>query len=255
MSPRRGDQQQSGEWEKPLFQQRGWVISAGFLLAVVVFAGLAAVGVGDGDSSESPESKPSPHSSDPQAPGDGSDGGRPAGCRTDDHDQEKPTEPPQDMRWKNVGADVIPTSASAGPTKYDGPVWSCFAHTPMGAVMAVHTITQHISHSGWRDVAKEQMVPGKGRDVFMRKRAREKSKTSGSAPNSTRYAGFQVLGYSKKQASVMVLMELAKKAYYTIPIEVRWQDGDWKLVQRKDGSYSPNPSLVDSARGYVTWGS
>ncbi|MFI0817277.1 hypothetical protein ACH4TX_12330 [Streptomyces sp. NPDC021098] len=253
----RRDKNQSGEWEKPYFQQRGWLISAGFLLAMVGLAGVAALY--DGGSSEGgADATQGQHSASPSAPpseegGAPSGNGRPAGCRTDDSDQRKPTKAPADMRWKNIGSETVPTSPSAGPLTYDNPVWSCFAHTPMGAVMAAHSIIQHIPYAGWRELAEKQMVPGKNRETFLRERAGEEDRKLSAPSQGSQYAGFSVLGYSKEKASIMILIKFSE-VYFTLPVDTEWRDGDWKLVLRKDGSYSPDPTMVDSTNGFVMWG-
>src|ERR1044072_1966756 len=129
----RRDKQESGEWEKPLLHQRGWLVSAGFLLAMGGVAGGGALDdVGDPDTTSGPSASSS--TKPPENDGGRSGSGRPAGCRTDDSDQSKPTKGPDDMRWKNIGSETVPISPTAGPLKYNGPVWSCFAQNPRRAL-------------------------------------------------------------------------------------------------------------------------
>ncbi|OEU96572.1 hypothetical protein [Streptomyces oceani] len=247
-----------GEWEQPFYQQRGWLLSAGFLLALVALAGMAAlVDIGDsssGTQATNDEDRPSPSSSERKPGGDRAEDGRPAGCRTDDSAQEEPTEPPKDLKWKNIGSNPVPTSPTAGPLQFDGPVWSCYAHTPMGAVMAAHSIIQHIPYSGWEELAEEQFVPNKGREVFLKKRAEEEDRPLSAPPNDIQYAGFQMLSYSKEQASVMMLLHFSADVYFSAPVDLQWHEGDWKLELSSDGSYSPDPTMVDGTNGFVTWG-
>src|SRR4051812_47760815 len=89
----------SGEWEQPFWQQRGWILSAGFLLVLLVLAVFTMVTSGDEDPAGA-SADPSPTSS--ATPGGGGSGSdtRPAGCRTDDSEQAKPTQAPGDFRWK-----------------------------------------------------------------------------------------------------------------------------------------------------------
>ncbi|MET8180106.1 hypothetical protein [Streptomyces sp. NPDC005336] len=250
----RRDKDDSGEWEKPFFHQRGWLISAGFLLAMLGLAGVAALSdVGDSGKSSDTQHSASPSAIPSKSSESRSGSKRPAGCRTDDSDQDKPTKPPADMRWKNIGSETVPTSPTAGPLKYNEPIWSCFAHTPMGAVMAVHSIIQHIPYAGWRELAEEQMAAGEGRDAFLRKRAKEEDRPLSAPSQGSQYAGFSVLAYSKKQASIVILMKFSE-VYFTLPVDAKWQDGDWQLVLRKDGSYSPDPTMVNGTNGFVMWG-
>ncbi|MGW1004946.1 hypothetical protein [Streptomyces sp. NPDC002520] len=244
----------SGEWEQPFWQQRGWFLSAGFLLVLVVFGGIALLMRGDGGTPDAAPS-PTPSGSSTHGGGGGGQDDRPAGCRTDDSDQEKPTAPPKDVSWKADGTDLVPVSKTAGPLKFDGPVWSCFAHTPMGAVFAAHAIGDHFAFPGWRDVVERQVVPGPGRDAFVAERSKEKDKPVSGQPSGVTYAGFSVLSYNKQQATVMFLAHGSGSANYgSVSVTLAWQDGDWKVVPDPDGSVLSGVSRVDGTDGFVTWG-
>lgn len=250
----------SGEWEQPFWQQRGWILSAGFLVVLLVLAVLFAVtGNGSGQrtgSSGDPGPAPTSTSDSTADSGDGGSGSdaRPAGCRTDDSDQAKPTEAPRDFHWKANGTGLVPVSKAAGPLKYDGPVWSCFAHTPMGAVMAVHSITDHLSYDGWRKVVDKQVVPGAGRDALIASRSQEADKSTTGSPDAGGYAGFTVLSYDETQATVMVLVRgMGDGGFGSASVTVRWQDGDWKLIPDPDGTVYSGVSQVSGTDGFVTW--
>ena len=249
----------SGEWEQPFWQQRGWILSAGFLVVLLVLAVLFAVtgngGGGATGSSGDPDPAPTstPSGSD-SGEGKGTSDARPAGCRTDDGDQAKPTEAPRDFHWKANGTGLVPVSKAAGPLKYDGPVWSCFAHTPMGAVMAVHSITDHLSYDGWREVVDRQVVPGAGRDALIATRSEEADKSTTGTPDAGGYAGFTVLSYDETQATVMVLVRgMGDGGYGSASVNVRWRDGDWKLSPDPDGTVYSGVSQVSGTDGFVTW--
>ncbi|MEI5523932.1 hypothetical protein WB401_18880 [Streptomyces brasiliscabiei] len=250
----------SGEWEQPFWQQRGWILSAGFLVVLLVLAVLFAVtgsgSEGTAGSSGVPEAAPT--SSADEGSDSGADRGtsdtRPAGCRTDDRDQAKPTEAPRDFRWKANGTGLVPVSKAAGPLTYDGPVWSCFAHTPLGAVMAVHSITDHLSYDGWREVVERQVVPGAGRDALVASRSQEADKSTTGSPDAGGYAGFTVLSYDETQATVMVLVRgMGEGGYGSASVTVRWRDGDWKLSPDPDGAVYSGVSQVSGTDGFVTW--
>jgi hypothetical protein len=245
----------SGEWEQPFWQQRGWILSAGFLLVLLVLAVFTMATSGDEDpAGASADPSPTPSATHGSGGGSGSDA-RPAGCRTDDSDQAKPTAAPKDFTWKANGTGLVPVSKTVGPLKYDGPVWSCFAHTPMGAVMAAHSITDHLSYQGWRKVVDQQVVPGAGRDALIRSRTAEGDKPTSGTPDAGGYAGFTVLSYDKEKTTLMVVVRIAgKDAYGTASVTMRWQDGDWKLAPDADGTVYSGMSQVSGTSGFVTWG-
>ncbi|MDX3524674.1 hypothetical protein [Streptomyces scabiei] len=250
----------SGEWEQPFWQQRGWILSAGFLVVLLVLAVLFAVtgdgGKGPAGASGDPDPAPTSTSSPDDKSGakKGGSDTRPAGCRTDDRDQAKPTEAPGDFHWKANGTGLVPVSKAAGPLKYDGPVWSCFAHTPMGAVMAAHSITDHLSYDGWRKVVNKQVVPGAGRDALIATRSQEADKSTTGSPDAGGYAGFTVLSYDETRATVMVLVRgMGDGGFGSASVTMRWQDGDWKLSPDPDGTVYSGVSQVSGTDGFVTW--
>jgi hypothetical protein len=260
MSPYDRSRADSGEWEKPFWQQRGWLIAAVFFAGLIVLsAALAIRGGGSGS-----ESSPPPLGSDSATGGDsggndqedsGSDTGgdaRPAGCETDDSDQSLPTAPPADLEWRNVDTTVIPVSDTAGPMQSDGAVWSCFAHTPMGAVLAAHTVYLHLGYDGWEDVAEQQMTPEEYVPAFF-----DWIYAEGLPSDETRVpsAGFSVLSYDPERATVSLLLgdQRFNDQYVALTMTMEWVDGDWKAVIQSDGSLGPQPAVLNGTNGYTTW--
>ncbi|MER6212962.1 hypothetical protein ABT213_02770 [Streptomyces sp. NPDC001674] len=256
-----GSRGSSGEWEKPFWQQRGWLLSAAFLLSMSLIGGFVLLTSEDEGSSTGRSQPPAPTTSGlpattpPTAPS-GSAQGRPAGCSTNDSDQAIPQQGPADLKWKQSDTDLLPVSDSAGPRKYDGPLWSCYAHTPIGAVLAAHGISTHFTGPRWREVADRQMARGAGRDAFIKQRgALPADQTKKGAPGSEgTYAGFSVLSYSPAQATVMLLMRLPEKGYASGTASVVWEDGDWKLRPTLTGSLLEGAASVGGTDGFVLWG-
>ncbi|MER5469640.1 hypothetical protein ABZX90_23080 [Streptomyces sp. NPDC002935] len=244
----------SGEWEQPFWQQRGWILSAGFLLVLLVLAGFTMMSGGNGkpaDASGDPGRQPTSTAGPDRG---GRPDTRPAGCRTDDGDQAKPTRAPKDFTWKADGTGLVPVSRTVGPLTFDGPVWSCYARTPMGSVMAAHAITDHLSYPGWRKVVDRQVVPGAGRDALVESRAAAGDKPTSGTPDGGGYAGFTVLSYDKGKSTVMFVVRVpGKDAYGTASVTLRWLDGDWKLAPDADGTVYSGMSQISGTKGFVTW--
>lgn len=70
-------------------------------------------------------------------------------CRTAPPDNITPTAPPSDLTWRNVGTVLVPVSAADGPARHTGAAWSCYAHSPMGAVLASYGIPATLTGPGW----------------------------------------------------------------------------------------------------------
>ncbi|WP_031134227.1 MULTISPECIES: hypothetical protein [Streptomyces] len=254
------------ELSEPYWRQRGWQVSAAFLGVVVLLSGIVALTAGRGTADDRAGAPPS------KGPLSGSPAmrdGRPDGCRTDDGGGDvMPTAPPGDVDWRTLGVTRVPVSASAGPTLTQGPVWWCFAHTPAGAVLAAHIIPSHMSGPDWRTVAQEQVVPGRGRDLFVFKRSTVRDDApgggrdtgSGSSPDTgsgsssvASYAGFSVPAYSGRAATVELLLKTAQ-GYATTSVSLRWSGGDWKVQPSDNGALHTPVKAVQGTNGHLLWG-
>ncbi|GAB3806230.1 hypothetical protein [Micromonospora zhanjiangensis] len=233
--------------ERPFWRQRGWQLSAGYL-ALVLCAGVVAVFGAGSDESTGGAGRTTPGQLTVEV---GATNSRPAGCRTDDADQSTPVRPPVDVTWRQLNGAGVPSSASAGPLRSTGPLQWCFAHTPMGAVMAANVIPRHMSGAEWRAVTEQQVVPGSGRDVFVALRSSQSDSTRQFTANSL--AGFMLLSYTPDSATVRLLIRQPPAVYGATEYVVDWQGGDWKLRARPDGDLHSEFSAVPDVGGFVLW--
>ncbi|WP_339130124.1 hypothetical protein WJM95_14520 [Streptomyces sp. f51] len=235
----------------PYYKQRSWQLSAGFLAVVAVVGGVVTVLSGPDTTTAHANAAAS---SGPLA-GPSVQDGRPRGCRTDDSaGSEPPKAAPKDIAWRTLGVARVPVSASAGPTRIQGPLWWCYAHTPTGAALAAHVIPSQMSGSDWRTVTEQQVVSGRGRDMFEFQRATVQSTdTQNSGTTVATYAGFSVSSYADRAATVRLLIKSAQ-GYAATDISLRWSGGDWKVVADDNGSLHSPVSAVQSTNGFVLWG-
>ncbi|MFE5141194.1 hypothetical protein ACFRDV_26570 [Streptomyces fagopyri] len=246
---KRGEQR--SEESGPYWKQRSWQASAVFLALVVVLGviGTLTSGSGPGGRAEASVSK---------GPLSGTvtkKDGRPGGCRTDDSAGDAiPASVPKDITWYTLDIGRVPVSASAGPTKFQGAVWWCFAHTPMGAVLAATVIPTRMSGSEWRTVTDQQVVAGQGRRLFVFQRtAVPDTDSSDGAPVSSSYAGFRVTSYTGEAATVMLLIK-NDQGFARTSVSVRWSGGDWKIQPDGSGGLYSQLAPEQSAVGYTLWG-
>lgn len=235
----------------PYWNQRSWKLSAGFLGLVFVIGGIAALTSGqeaggvrtDVSASDGPLSDPSVTKS-----------GRPQGCRTDDSAGDAlPKAAPKDVSWRTLGLVRVPVSTSAGPTRIQGPLWWCFAHTPTGAVLAAHIIPSQMGISRWRTVTEKQVVAGQGRDMWEFQRSTVQPPDGQDSTTSVAsYVGFSVASYTSKTTNVRLLLK-SDRGYAATNIVLRWSGGDWKVLPDSNGSlYSPVTAL-QSTSGFTLW--
>ncbi|MFD7227603.1 hypothetical protein [Streptomyces sp. NPDC059881] len=255
---------ENGAGERPYWKTRDWMLSAGFLSAVVLIAVATQAGDPDRDASGPAAGQPprvaAPLSSDvPDPTADGEDGADGNEEPDGDADAQPPGDvgepdaprPPDDLRWETVGRTLVPVSDSVGPTRRDGGVRAGFAHSPMGAVLAAHVVSAALGQDTWRETARLQMLPGPNRDVFVRERVAAGDPPGQGPPAS--YAGFSVLHYSAEEATVHLLIRLPEGGYTATSLSMAWQDGDWKLAPRSDGSLTSPFIAVLSSDGFALW--
>lgn len=165
-----------------------------------------------------------------------------------------PTAPPTDLRWKGIESIEVPTSASDGPFRVHGDVQSCFAHSPMGAVIAAYGIFGTLlSPQGLTSAALAGLAPGPGRQVYIAG-TRAQGIPTLTPGELVQPLGFQVVAYTPQQATIETLASANGQSYQTDERTLVWSGGDWRLLLTPEGSIGPDPQLVQSAAGFVLWG-
>lgn len=236
----------------PYYKQRSWQLSAGFIGVVVVVGMIVTLTSGHDPAGDRANAVASVG---PLTHAPVTKDGRPQGCSTDDSAGDAlPKAAPKDISWQTLGVSRVPVSASAGPTRIEGSLWWCFAHTPIGAVLAAHIIPSQMSGSGWRAVSKQQIVSGRGRDMFDFQRAtvQDVDTPSSGTPVAT-YVGFSVTSYKSTAATVKLLLK-SDQGYASTTIALSWNGGDWKVQPDGNGSLHTPVSVAQSTNGYTLWG-
>lgn len=221
-------------YRRPPWRQPRWIIPAALLLAVITAT--VIVTTVSGGQSRTASTAASPARS----------------CPATSASDAVPTAPPDDLRWQNLGAMLVPTSATAGTARYTGAVWECYTHSPLGAVMAAYDIFAGLASPDWHAVADHEVVPGQGQQAFI---AASQSQSYQAPPpgDIAQAVGFEVVGYTPQQATIEALAS-AGDGYQADLRTVTWADGDWKMVLTPDGSTGPDTQLVTSTGGFVLWG-
>jgi hypothetical protein len=177
-----------------------------------------------------------------------------ASCDAGLADDTIPASPPTDLKWRNIGALLVPISATYGPTKYNGQLWTCYRHDPMGAVLAAYEILAATITPDWRQVAEEQIVPGSAQQAYIQAGETETLPTL-SPGEVVQPVGFEVVSYTPQEAIIMTLGTSGSSSYYqTDQRTLAWSGGDWKLQLEPDGRIGPDPQQISSANGFVLWG-
>ncbi|WP_158013636.1 hypothetical protein [Carbonactinospora thermoautotrophica] len=149
---------------------------------------------------------------------------------------------------------AVPSSPTAGPAVVDGDVARCYAHTPTGALLAAWQIgIRYLVADDWRTVVAQQVMPGPGRDTYVRLRA-QVTANSDQPGQYGQVAGFKFVTYTPQVAVIQLVSRFPTGSLQVITATVVWSDGDWKLQLQPDGSVSPSAQHVPSLAGFVVWG-
>jgi hypothetical protein len=155
-------------------------------------------------------------------------------------------------KWALVGTIAAPTErTTVGPGAIDSDGFrSCYEHTPTGALFATANYLALTSDASYyTKIAQHLDVPGPGQKAALEQAAN-------ATPSSTRIqiAGFAIDSYSRERATVdLAVTDEGSGALDSIPVQLQWSGGDWKLVLTPTGQLPLSASALSSLGGYVPW--
>jgi hypothetical protein len=167
-----------------------------------------------------------------------------------------PTTAP-DVQWQNDDGAWLPVSTTEGPARRSTTgAWSCFAHTPTGAVLAALTIPTRLGVVGdFAGVVKQQTLPGPGQDARLKQ-----GQNRNAANDQVTPFGFAINSYDDTAATVTFYVS-KRGVSVRCASTVQWAGGthgDWLLRLASDGSVASDceqvPAAGQRAPGFVPWG-
>ncbi|MCF3960249.1 hypothetical protein [Streptomyces fuscigenes] len=240
----------AGDEPRSPWLRTGFVLAAAFLGFVAVGGGFVALTAGDPGGNGPAAVQAAAHGAAP-APAVRT-GDRDPCPRLKDRSQSVPTSAPAGVTWSLYGSVALPSSTGSGPAEVDGDVARCYAHTPVGALLATGQISvRYLAAHDWRTVARTQLV-GAGRDAYVAGRtAAEKTAPPDQDPAAFgQIAGFDFVSYAADAAEIETVWRFPDGRMQGATTTVRWQDGDWRLDFPAD---PPAPVPVDSLAGHTPW--
>ena len=132
--------------------------------------------------------------------------------------------------WQGI---ALPFSKTAGPQFVQGDVARCYAHTPVGALLAsVQIPNRLLLANDWEPIVYQQIMPGAGRDALVQvEKAAAKEPNPPSPPGSyAQIAAFLFVTYTPEVAVVDLVTRSGSGAMGMATFTTDWSDGDWKIV-------------------------
>lgn len=192
--------------------------------------------VSDGGS-ESPSAGQTP---DAEAEGDA--------CKVQEGTETIPTEAPAVEAWEDVEGVPVPTSGEYGPYVRNGELWSCYEHSPTGAIFAATYLFAAIGNvegatEAWfvDSLVKEQLLA-------------QETPSDETAPATATPSAFRVISYTTDRAVVDVVMEIGSDAgvsYMSLRLPLVWSEDAWLVDGEAYIESAPTP--LDSLDGYTRW--
>ncbi|MFJ8166505.1 hypothetical protein ACIRBY_37075 [Streptomyces sp. NPDC096136] len=236
------------------FSSKAFIASAAFVAGIALLGAVIAV-TGGPDESKRATAAPSASAPPPAAPAPGQ--GLPAGSpcpATGETNDRIPLDPPPAVTWSITDGFALPASRTAGPVQINGDVARCYAHNPVGALLAAVNITARaMSAKDWRAIADQQMV-GDGKMNYITTRENyEKSQGTSAALRAGEHgqlAGFKYITYGTDTAVVDLVWRSPSGTLAAGPATLRWSGGDWK---NEVTISAPPGKALDNLAGYIEW--
>jgi hypothetical protein len=223
----------------------GWWAASGLLILFVVLGvGAVIIWGGNGQTQVAAPALPAPTNS---ASG---------GMLTED--QTIPTTAPRGVTWDLYRGVAMPISAGAGPTSRVKGIWSGYAHTPTGALLAAAYLAYATQGPDAATVLSRRTVVGPAQEAALAE-TEATPPAAFSVSDTGAISGFrfatsdvpQPPSYSPETATIQVAGSgVGINMYGTVTL--RWVDGDWKL-DLSAGFPIPGQG-VPSLTGFVPWG-
>ena len=237
----------------PRFLAAAAVVVLLLVLAVV----LAVIGPGGDGDTEGDQPRPGATSStapseSPDASQNGSQNG--SACGLAPGDQQIPTTAPE-ADWELIGTVAAPTAPdTVGPADTRDGVRRCFAQSPTGALFAAVNFVATTSDADLRaDAVRQLAARGAGRNAALKAATSDSSGAGEASSTKFQVAGFAVLNADERASAVELAFRANTGALIRLPVSLRWEQGDWKVVLPPDGDlYAALGSLPDLT-GYIPW--
>jgi hypothetical protein len=178
-------------------------------------------------------------------------------CDLSSSDQTVPTVAPSGITWQLWDGIALPFSKTAGPEVVTGDIARCYAHTPVGALLAgVQIQYRFLLSSHWKAIAEKQLMPGPGRDALLRVAAQAAATSTPPAPDGTyaQVAGYLFVTYTPQTAVIDIVTRSDAGAFQEAAVTVDWSDDDWKVAVQPTGQFTTPAEPLSSIAGYVMWG-
>lgn len=160
---------------------------------------------------------------------------------------------PDKTRWDRVGLVQAPAIPGHGPENISPSGYRhCYAKSPEGAVSAgMNYVAMTTDQLAMSEVVEEMFAKGPGKEAAQQLLAED---TGGDIQHQGSLEGVRLLAYGHDRARVDVALGLQDpqvEEMSSFVIDLRWEEGDWKIVTTEDGDMIIPMTELQTLDGYV----
>ena len=226
-----------------------WVVS-GIGIVLVVVALILVLIFGRGGASDDDAAPVDTATSEPAPTETASAEPAASSCRLDDGNQDIPVSAPE-ATWTTVDYLLVPSSNEYGPAPLEGSEWSCFAHSPTGALFAAAQVMAGASGPEFESFMDDAAVDNAALQAWV---AGENPETHTQSPgNVAQFAGFQMTSVAPDRVTVkLALTQSGILGSYTA--DMVWDDADdtWK-VDMGASTFFDNVATLENLNTFTPW--
>lgn len=226
-------------------------IAAAIVVALIVVCGIVLVAVnvtkGDPKAAPTPSVSTSPSIISSPGPVTGDD----SACGLGGTELSGSVTAAPATTWKYEGTTAYPASATYGPGKTDPAGFRyCFQHSPTGALLMAANAVSQASGSDSKPWLNYVLAEGPYRSKLL-----DQGSPSSNAGTRTSVAGFRVLNYDGRTASIDLAVQVATTngtVTLSSVYSLVWTGGDWKVST--DTATPIDIASIPNVAGYTAWG-
>ena len=242
MRERSSDKETSPErspWSRPSV-----LLSGAFLLALALL-GILVAATGGGSSGGQPARTPTNASRPAAPPANATATATASGCPEGPAgSQTVPSTSPPQAQWGTVGSMQVPQNPNVyGPERTNGPWETCFAHNPVGALLAALNFWSEGTAAPSGEVYRLLAV-----DVPA---AADRTSSRLDSGGPVQWAGYKYDSYTPSQADVSVVLRGPQGKLVAFVTPLVWTNGDWRYLFPPNGE--PSLQTIPDLSGYVAW--
>lgn len=226
-----------------------WVVS-GIGIVLVVVALILVLIFGRGGASNDDAATPAATATSDPTPSETGGSASTTSCDLNSGNQDIPVEGPE-ATWTTVDYLLVPSSNEYGPAAVEGSEWSCFDHSPTGALFAAAHVLAGAAGPDFESFMADAAVDNTALRSWI---VAENPATHTQSPGDVaQFAGFQMASVETDRVTVkLALAQSGISGSYTVDMVWDDVDGTWK-VDMSASTFFNNVATIENLDTFTPW--